>query len=194
MSGALAIRPIAHGDIRALDSALPEGPRGKHYDRAERQSLGLGTYLTAWDGDRPTGHLLIRWDGPSLEPMASALPNCPELEDLFVDPRYRSMGIANALLEEAERRAASTGYATIGLGVGLAPDYDIARALYLRRGYRHAGFPLYTVGWWELDPVGKPRWWEEACEYLVKELTPAPLIATATQSPGTAFYPGCVRA
>jgi GNAT superfamily N-acetyltransferase len=172
MNGTVTIRPIARGDVRALDRALPEGPRGKHYDRAERQSLGLGTYLAAWDGERPTGHLLVRWDGPSLEPMASAMPDCPELEDFFVDPAYRGTGIGRALMEEAERRALASGYAMIGLGVGLAPTYDTARTLYLRRGYRHAGFPLYTVGWWELDPAGKPRWWDEACEYLVKDLAP----------------------
>jgi GNAT superfamily N-acetyltransferase len=171
MERAIEIRPpIDDHDLAALERSLAEGTPEKHRDRFARQLLGRVTYLVAWDGERPVGHLLIKWDGPRQEPMRSALPDCPELEDYYIDPHYRGRRIGLRLIEAAEALARTRGYRRIGLSVGLTPDYDRARAIYLRRGYRGAGFAPYYEGWWAIDASGGRVWWEEAVEYLVKPL------------------------
>ncbi|HWE60635.1 MAG TPA: GNAT family N-acetyltransferase [Chloroflexota bacterium] len=171
MAAAIDIRPPAGDqDIALLEQYLREGTPEKHSDRYARQQQGRATYLVAWLAERPVGHLLIKWDGPRHEPMQSALPGCPELEDFYVAPAYRGRRIGVRLIEAAEALAAGRGAGHLGLAVGLTPDYDRARTIYLRRGYRSAGFAPYYEGWWALDATGTRVWWEEAVEYLVKPL------------------------
>lgn len=167
----LGIRsPACDEDIALLERYLPRSMPERHRERYLRQQAGHATYFVAWLGGRPVGHVLLHWDRPQTEPMLSMLQDCPELEDFYVDPPYRGRGIGMLLLKAAEALAIARGYARIGLAVGLTPDYDRARALYMRRGYRNAGFGLFYAGWWYRDETGQSRWWEEACEYLVKPL------------------------
>jgi GNAT superfamily N-acetyltransferase len=171
MESNVEIRPPANDDdVARLDHYLAKGTPEKHRDRYARQQTGRVTYLVAWEGERPVGHVLIRWDGPHLESMHSALPACPELEDYYVDPGYQGRRIGLRLIETAEQEALARGYRHMGLAVGLTPDYDRARAIYLRRGYRGVGFAPYYEGWWATDSTGRRVWWEEAVEYLVRPL------------------------
>lgn len=168
---ACAIRsPADDDDVALLERYLPRDRPGRHRERYIRQQHGAITYLVVWHDARPVGHLTINWRGPVSEPMASTLTGCPEIEDFYVDPAFRKRRFGLRLLAAAEALVTARGYRRIGLGVGLTPDYDRARALYLRRGYRSAGFGTYYDGWWILDESGTPTWWEEACEYLVKSL------------------------
>jgi GNAT superfamily N-acetyltransferase len=162
--------PADDSELLALERHLTAGTLEKHRERFARQLERRVTYLVAWYEKQPVGHVLITWDGPRVEPMQSALPGCPELEDYYVDPRYRGRGIGLRLIDEAEVLALARGCARIGLAVGLAPDYDRARTIYWRRGYRRAGFAPYYEGWWATRPDGTRVWWEEAVEYLVKPL------------------------
>jgi len=162
--------PACDEDIAQLERYLPRDMPGRHRERYLRQQAAHATYFVAWLGRRPVGHLLLHWDGPQTEPMLSMLRDCPEIEDFYVDPPYRGQGIGVRLLEAAEALAIARGHAQIGLAVGLTPDYDRARAIYQRRGYRNAEFGLFYAGWWYRDEAGRRCWWEEACEYLVKPL------------------------
>lgn len=166
----VAIRPAEDADLVLLERHLATGTPEKHRERFARQQEGRVTYLVAWEGERPVGHVLIKWDGPHMEPMRTALPRCPELEDYYVAPPHRGQGVGLRLIAAAEAQVALRGYGRIGLAVGLTPDYDRARAIYCRRGYRHAGFAPYYEGWWAMHPDGTRVWWEEAVEYLVKPL------------------------
>ena len=65
-------------------------------------------------------------------PFAAA--DIPEVKDLNVLPEYRNQGIASQLLDEAERAAGEYSQ-TVGIGVGMYPDYGEAQRLYVKRGY-----------------------------------------------------------
>jgi ribosomal protein S18 acetylase RimI-like enzyme len=56
------------------------------------------------------------------------------LNDLFVAPGYRQLGIGEALMRRAERLARSTRAA--GIGLETARDNRAAKRLYERLGYR----------------------------------------------------------
>jgi GNAT superfamily N-acetyltransferase len=168
---AVSIRPVASiEEVRGLDHYLADASPEKHRRRLEQQQQGRVTYLVAWEGARPVGHVLVRWGGPVAEPLATAYPDCPQVEDFFVDAAYRGRRVGLRLLGVAEEQARLRGYRRIGLSVGLTPSFDRARSLYARFGFRNAGFAPYYEGWWVHDEQGRRRWWEEACEYLIKDL------------------------
>ena len=162
------IRPVAPGEVPRLESALPRATPGLHRDRWERQERGEAAYLVAWEGGAPVGHVLVAWAGAPEEPVASALPGCPTLEDLAVRPDRRSRGIGSRLLAAAERLAAGRGCPRIGLAVGLGNDR--ARALYGRCGYVDAGLGPFVVRWPCRDGWGREGWEQEICTYLTKNL------------------------
>lgn len=100
--------------------------------------------------------------------MRSQLLRCPNLEDLFVVPQYRSKGVGSRLLQEAEARAQQEGYSHIGLGVAF--DNPGARRLYQHQGYDDAGFGEYKSGGSYIDQEGNEQTWEESCCYLLKPI------------------------
>lgn len=167
---AVRIRPIAAEDVAILEErvAFDWGAPQKHSERFIRQENGEVVYLVAWKYESPVGHLLLKWRGTSDEPMASDIKDCPDLEDLFVIPDYRSRGIGTRLLECAEQAALEKGYGRIGLGVSV--DNPRARSLYLRLGYRETGTGRYETGGIYVDRDGSEKSWKEVCVYLTKQL------------------------
>ena len=76
-----------------------------------------------------------------------------ELEQLYVSRTHRGTGIAGALIREAERQIAASGYAKAWLAV--APDNARARAFYERAGWRDEGaFEYEAAG--ETGPISVP--------------------------------------
>ncbi len=65
------------------------------------------------------------------------------LNDLFVAPQARRIGVARSLLEAACELARSTGAARIRLST--AKDNEPAKALYLASGYRLIAFDQYEL-------------------------------------------------
>ena len=65
----------------------------------------------------------------------------PYLEDVFVVPEFRNLGIGTALLEAAERAAAARGDHAVSLAVSTLNSG--ARRLYARLGYVDAGVPAH---------------------------------------------------
>jgi GNAT superfamily N-acetyltransferase len=86
------------------------------------------TYLVAWDGAVPIGHVHIAWEETELE--------LPELQDMYVLPERRSQGVGKLLAHAAERLVSSQGHDRCSLSVSEA-NTD-ARRLYERLGYSHA--------------------------------------------------------
>jgi len=82
----------------------------------------------------------------------------PEINDLRVLEKSRRNGLATALIEACEEEAKEMGLTRIGLGIGLNPYYDAAKALYLKMGF-------------ECDGAGviKDKKWGDG-EYMVKTL------------------------
>lgn len=167
---AVRIRPIAEKDVSIVEEhiAFDWGAPRKHIERFISQENGDALYLVAWDGKLPVGHLLLKWRGTADEPVASEIKDCPDLEDLFVCPDYRSSGIGTRLLECAEHAAAKRGDTRIGLGVSV--DNPRARSLYERLGYIDTGLDEYEAGGVYIERDGSERTWSEVCVYLTKPL------------------------
>ena len=72
----------------------------------------------------------------------------PELSDFNVFEPFRSQGIGNQLLEEAEKRVKVVS-SKVTLGVGLHSGYGPAQRLYIRRGY----IPDGTGVWYRNKPL-----------------------------------------
>ena len=166
----IEIRPILKGELPLVEKhlAFDWGNLAKHGARLARQQSGKAVYLIAWLENSPVGHLLIDWNGTDDEPMTSGLTGCPNLEDAFVAPQRRSMGIGSRLLDTAESLARQKGFSRIGLGVAI--DNPRARSLYERLGYRDSGFNQYTSRGHYIDRDGQEQSWEETCNYLIKHL------------------------
>lgn len=145
----IAVRPLTDAEVDTVDACLP-------LHRLEQQ--GERTYLIAWDGVEPVGHVHIAWNGYG---------GIPEIQDAYVLPNRRGDGIGSALTVGAEREAALRGQARIGLTVSVA-NHD-ARRLYERLGYCDAGEqPQRIVGTIEIR--GEPLEVDDTLVWLVKAL------------------------
>jgi|SRR5579871_5233707 len=167
----VVIRSLLEGEIDLVARCLPFDamtPPGRHREYFQMQQRGEAVCLIAWLAGRPVGHALVRWAGTWTYPMASELKACPHLSALVVAPEYRSRGIGSQLMETAEEMALQRGYQQIGLSVGT--DNDRAQALYVRRGYRDAGFDASRKRRRYLDEAGRERFFEEVSVYLIKPL------------------------
>jgi GNAT superfamily N-acetyltransferase len=89
------------------------------------------TLLADLDGS-PIGYTNILWRS-YYPPFVAA--GIPEINDLNVVEEYRNQGVATALIRECERIVRQAEHATIGIGVGLTPDYAAAQHLYPKLGY-----------------------------------------------------------
>lgn len=140
-----------------------------HEDRLDLQLAGEGTYLIAWSGDRPVGHVFLRLTG-SRDPLVRRnLGDCPVLSALSVWPEeYRNQGVGTALLVEAERIASEAGETCLAIGVG--DDNPGARRLYERLGYTDWGHGEIESTWGYVDENGRQIRESELITYLVKQL------------------------
>ena len=89
------------------------------------------------------GYVTIQWKSP-YEYFRNL--NIPEIKDLNTLFKFRNLGIAKVLMDNAEERIKEKGYPTVGLGVGLYADYGNAQRLYIKRGYNFDGKGLMYQG------------------------------------------------
>ena len=71
----------------------------------------------------------------------------PEIVDLNVFEPYHNKGIGKALIKACEENARRIGWAIIGIGVELEPQYAAARHLYPKLGYTPIGGVSQTEIW-----------------------------------------------
>lgn len=93
----------------------------------------------------------------------------PEIVDFNVVPRFRKQGIGRKLLKRIESVAKKSGYAQIGIGVGLSEDYGAAQRLYVKMNY----IPDATGLHYDAKPVQKGttvRVDDSLAVYLIKNL------------------------
>ena len=166
----IEIRAAKMQDLPHLDIYLPRGVSAIHADRMARQDRDEALYLIAWLGDRPVGHALLKWEGTADATVAARLDEtCPDVEDLLVAEDMRGCGIGTRLLGAAEERVRERGLRRIGLSVGVMP-HNPAQRLYLRLGYRDAGFGQHVEQGEYTRTDGEIHLWQEMCVYLIKEL------------------------
>ena len=115
------------------------------------------TYLVAWDGTEPVGHVNVGWSRSKL--------GAPALGDMFVLPDRRSRGVGTALAHGAERLIASRGHSRLTLSV--AETNLGARRLYERLGFEPADVPHERVRG-TIMIRGEPLEVDETLVYYVK--------------------------
>jgi GNAT superfamily N-acetyltransferase len=117
----LTVRPLDGTEIELVCDVLP----------LHRLHQGDGSYLIAWDGATPVGHLHLARSSP------------PEVQDLTVLDSHRRRGVATTLLNAAEDACRDLGANRVAVTVSV--DNAVARSLYERLGYRDTGEPLRRV-------------------------------------------------
>jgi GNAT superfamily N-acetyltransferase len=147
----VVIKVCREEDVEALNTAIPTR-RQLHLRRFRRQREHKSTYLLAWLGGIPVGHLDILWEGSDLESVREHLPDCPELNAIVVAPDYRSKGIGSQLIRAAEAMVKDRGFRKACIGV--ATDNPRAKKLYESLGYRDWGHGIVEESWTDVDEVG----------------------------------------
>jgi GNAT superfamily N-acetyltransferase len=100
----------------------------------------LGAGWIAFSSEAPVGYLLAVYVF-SLEHLGLTA----EIDEFFVRPNERSIGVGSKLLEAAEATFAEAGCTNVSLQLGRSND--AARAFYLRHGYApRTGYELFDKG------------------------------------------------
>ncbi len=96
------------------------------------QAQNARVVLLALLGEQVAGYTTLDWISQDIQ---FALRGIPEIVDLNVHPDYQRRGIGTALIRACEALARERGYARIGIGVELHPQYAAAQRLYPQLGY-----------------------------------------------------------
>lgn len=134
-NGEIIIRSMEPEDAQAItDAEIEQGWDAsveKYHRRLEDQKAGRAIALVAECSGRPVGYINVY---PDSKWGAFGGKGYPEIVDFGVLEKYREKGIGTALMDAAEKIAAS--YAEIVyLGVGLHSGYGSAQRMYVKRGY-----------------------------------------------------------
>lgn len=135
----MIVRTAIEADLTAIRKLRPFLSVKEIFGRLNLQEGGSALLFVALEKDLLIGCVFLKFRGKTTH------PEYPDMEDLFVDERFRGRGIGTALIAECEKRARELGYCKIGMAVN--PDLNPkARAFYERLGYRHDGKSPYLDG------------------------------------------------
>ena len=149
----MSVRELEPSDVQYVDRFLP-------LSRLSDKTGEASTYLVAWDGREPVGHVHLAWTGTHL--------GVPEIQDVFVAAERRRQGIASQLTRAAEARARARGWETISLSVSQKGN-EPARRLYAKLGYVEAPTdPVRVSG--AILIRGQPLEVDDTLVYLTKRL------------------------
>lgn len=149
MPSTLSIRAATPDDVKRLAPLVVAyrkfyklKPRARDASKflAERMAKGEAFVFIAEVGERGTGGFALVY------PTFSSLRLAPAwvLNDLYVAPRYRRLGVARALLRDIARQARARKVAVISLAT--AQTNARAKALYESEGYvEDIGFAHYDL-------------------------------------------------
>jgi len=147
------VSELKPSDVETVDRRLP-------LNRLDQHTRERSTYLVAWEGGEPVGHAHIAWNGTHL--------GLPEIQDVFVLPEKRRLGIATQLTHAAEEEARARGWNRISLSVSQEENVA-ARHLYEKLGYVDAGAdPVRVSG--QIILRGRPFDVDDTLVYLAKDL------------------------
>jgi len=144
----MQIRKLNSGDIPRITDAFAaigwagHKPRSQYQRYYDEQCEGARQVLVALVENQFAGYLTIVWE-PDYLPFRNA--DIPEVQDFNVLPDFRRKKIGTALMDDAEELIA-TRSGTVGIGVGMYPDYGNAQRLYVKRGYIPDGRGLTYAG------------------------------------------------
>jgi ribosomal protein S18 acetylase RimI-like enzyme len=139
MGGKIMLRDMVEGDIKLIHSTFIANAWYKPADLFpvyfKEQKAGKRDVIVAEHNGNIAGYVTIFWD-TKYKPFRQK--GIPEIKDLIVLVKYRRLGIATKLMNEAERRISKRSKYS-GLGVGLYKDYGPAQHMYAKRGYAPDG-------------------------------------------------------
>lgn len=142
----LTIRPLDPADIAPIAAAFAalgwDKPASQYEKYHSEQESGQRAVLVAFLNGEFAGYVTVVWRS---QYPGFAIDNIPEIVDFNVLPKFRRRGIGAALMDEAEKQAA-TRSAIVGLGVGMTADYGPAQRMYAKRGYILDGRGLHSRG------------------------------------------------
>lgn len=131
----LEIRFLTKEDAAVISAAFTKIGWNKPTSLYERyvaeQAAGERDVIIAEVDGRFAGYVTIRWR-PEYVPFAQM--GIPEVQDFNVLPEFRRQRIGSRLMDRAEHMVAERSD-TVGIGVGMYPDYGNAQRLYVFRGY-----------------------------------------------------------
>ena len=133
----ISLRPLETRDVAPIAAAFAalgwDKPAAQYERYLKDQKAGRRVVLVAFAADDAfAGYLTVVWEA-GYPPFRDA--NIPEVVDFNVLPPLRHNGIGTRLMDAAEQLIAERGFPTVGIGVGMTPDYGAAQRLYVRRGY-----------------------------------------------------------
>lgn len=138
----VAIRPLREADAALLSAAFAaigwSKPSSLYQRYFSEQQSGARHVFVATAAEAFAGYVTLSWR-PTYPSFIEE--KVPEIQDLNVLPQFRRAGVGSALLDAAERHAA-TRVAAVGIRVGLDQGYAAAQRLYVRRGYVPDGLGL----------------------------------------------------
>jgi len=129
------VRFAALADAPYAFSSTLEREQGYPDDRWSQRlgSVTAATFL-AWQDGEPVGAATGKVENPADE---HAIPGCWQLVGMWVEPRARGLGVADALVEAVAGHAASQGAEALVLWV--TEINDRARRFYERMGFQATG-------------------------------------------------------
>lgn len=172
------VRPLRADEVARLTSALGQ-PRffNEHF---QRQSLGAGVILVAWDGPQPIGDVWVLYPPVDDVPVREKLPGVPMLVHLEVLPGRQNNGIGTEIVEAAQQHCVQRGFDSLALAVGT--DNPEAQRLYERLGFVDWNAGEITVGWEHPLPNGSLVPVSLPCNVLVRPITPGVPALSAWQA------------
>lgn len=114
----VVIRELTWSELRTLRAANDSPEYVEHIRLPEHEKECSTSYLTAWLGTVPVGHLILKWEGDSQPEVREHVSDTPELNSISVWPaEMRSRGIGRKLIGSAEAMVKARGHNRVGLGV-----------------------------------------------------------------------------
>ena len=166
----IMIRKMLKSDVDELVNAFKESnwiekPACLFDQYIEEQDNEDRICLVALVDDQFSGYITLKLKSEYDHFLTSDIP---EISDLNVLPLFRKKGVGTKLLDEIERLAYPISN-TVGIGVGLYPDYGAAQKLYTKRGYIPDGKGV-TYNYQATTPGMKYRLDDDLILWFVKDL------------------------
>ncbi|MHA2124054.1 MAG: GNAT family N-acetyltransferase [Promethearchaeota archaeon] len=156
-----------------LHSVVPR--KGDFKKTLNREKTGEETCLIAWLDSRSVGCLHLRWWGDhdierivAEKPTASKYLKVPAIYNFWVKSSYRSKGVGQKLINEAEFFALKRNYNQLGITVDLINPR--ARKLYERLGYIDVGLGIIKTSGTYIQNGISIEWQNGPEIYLCKKL------------------------
>ncbi|MFZ2199281.1 MAG: GNAT family N-acetyltransferase [Microgenomates group bacterium] len=135
----MKIRLATIADIPAIASMKKIEDNDRYMQRINETTDGKSAYLVAEQSNQIIGQVFLKYYG------TKKYSDYPNMEDLFVDEKFRGQGVGTTLIKECENRAKEKGFTMIGLSVNPSLNKK-AMSLYEKLGYTSLGNKPYLDG------------------------------------------------